>query len=162
MTNNKIAELIKETEKGCYIFIGPDGISEGLYCGNKINNFLKLCIGCTKKLSAYKQCQEIIENKCCFNCDNKSTVRFKTIITKDLPFCEECFNSFNDHLEAREKLFLEKKDAEWKEKIEKLKNDLYAIGKFNLNHQEAHKDFVLISQVIKTLNELLDEEEKKC
>ena len=161
MTNNKIAELIKETEKELDI-LGRRITTESFSSFKIRDNIVKRFNECQIELSAYKQCQEIIENKCCFNCDNKSTVRFKTIITKDLPFCEECFNSFNDHLEAREKLFLEKKDAEWKEKIEKLKNDLYAIGKFNLNHQEAHKDFVLISQVIKTLNELLDEEEKKC
>ena len=54
MTNNKIAELIKETEKGC-----GTTQCEGHYKCRKDN----LCPECESRLSAYKQCQEIMDEK---------------------------------------------------------------------------------------------------
>jgi hypothetical protein len=51
---------------------------------------------------------------------------------------------------------------ELKKSINNFKNGLFAIGKYNQNHQESYKDFASISQIIKVIDkEILGEADTK-
>lgn len=41
-----------------------------------------------------------------------------------------------------------------KNEIDKIKNDIYQIGKYNSHHQKEYKEFLSISQMAKRLDEL--------
>ena len=141
MTNNKIVELIKETERGCG---EPTDYKEilGEPCGS-IFEFdegrgIKIsCKSCQAKLSAYKQCQEIID---------KQEEKIKQL-ELERTNCGNC-QFMSDKIKE--------KDAEWREKIEKLQdwiNNKNGTGKYFMS--------LGIDKLNDKIKELLSEE-KAC